>query len=81
LLPVGSRDPWPVLPADPCWLRDRTRLCFIPGAHPGVIFVCNPDAISALDLRVGPIQRLEKALFSMHAKDQRERPEARLQRR
>jgi hypothetical protein len=65
LLPVRSRDPWPVLPADPCWLRDRTRLCFIPGAHPGVIFACNADAISALDLRVGPIQKLEEALFSM----------------
>jgi hypothetical protein len=65
LLPVRSRDPWPVLSADPCWLRDRTRLCFIPGAHPGVIFACNADAISALDLRVGPIQKLEEALFSM----------------
>jgi hypothetical protein len=44
--------------------------------HPGVIFACNTDAISALDLRVGPIQKLEKALFSMskatpHAKTAR----------
>jgi hypothetical protein len=30
-----------------------------------VIFACNADAISALDLRVGPIQKLEEALFSM----------------
>jgi hypothetical protein len=82
---IGIMDPWPVLPAGPCWLRDLTHLCFIPGAHPGVIFACNTDAISALDLLVGPIQRLEKALFltskaTPHAKEQRERPEARLQR-
>jgi hypothetical protein len=30
-----------------------------------VIFACNADATSALDLRVGPIQKLEEALFSM----------------
>jgi hypothetical protein len=29
-------------------------------AHPGAIFACNADAISALNLRVGPIQKLEK---------------------